>query len=331
MLRNFILEQATNPGTASAMSLAGAVTGRFSFASRFSNGDLVYYVIDDGTLKEWGVGTLQTGSPNVLQRTTVVGNSAGTTARMNFLGTVQVYCDLPAEKTPCFDHNGHVDAKNGGIYNLAAAFNANDAVNKTQLDAVAFKALPVGAVLDYAGVAVPAGYLWCAGQNVSRTTYAALFAALSTTYGAGDGSTTFTLPDLRGRLTVGRDDQGGTAANRVTAAGSGIAGTTRGAMGGDERVPAHSHGVTDPGHGHGVTDPGHAHTAPNSYNGWNGSNNDGSAGTAATRGNATTTGSGTGISINGNTTGLSVNSAGLGTGQNMPPVLVLDKIIFAGV
>lgn len=62
------------------------------------------------------------------------------------------------------------------------------------------------------------GWLLCDGSAVSRTTYATLFAAIGTAYGAGNGTTTFNVPDLRGRTLVGRDNLGGTAANRVQVA-----------------------------------------------------------------------------------------------------------------
>lgn len=116
--------------------------------------------------------------------------------------------------------------------------------------------IPTGSLMPYAGAAAPSGWLLCAGQAVSRTTYSDLFAALSTTYGPGDGSTTFNLPDLRGRAIFGRDDMGGTAANRVTNAVSGITGTLLGAVGGSQlsggtaitqaQMPVHGHtGTTD--------------------------------------------------------------------------------------
>ena len=73
-------------------------------------------------------------------------------------------------------------------------------------DAGALDALvPAGVTSMFAGSAAPAGYLLAQGQVVSRTTYAALYAVISTTYGAGDGSTTFNIPDLRGRVPVGLD------------------------------------------------------------------------------------------------------------------------------
>lgn len=103
---------------------------------------------------------------------------------------------------------------------------------------------PVGMLAPFAGASAPDGWLFCAGQAVSRSTYAALFAVVSTTYGSGDGSTTFNLPDLRGRTAVGKDNMGGSAANRVTAGISGIAGITLGAVGGNENVHQHSHANT---------------------------------------------------------------------------------------
>ena len=100
MIKNFVLETVNAPGTSTSMNLAGAATDRFSFAGAgFTNGQVLYYVMDDGAQFEWGVGTFNTGSPNTLSRTTVLGNSAGTQpSKLNFTGTTDVYCDLPAEK-----------------------------------------------------------------------------------------------------------------------------------------------------------------------------------------------------------------------------------------
>lgn len=93
---------------------------------------------------------------------------------------------------------------------------ADGAVTAAKLAAAVMALLvPSGSVMAYAGATAPANWLLCHGQLVSRTTYAALFAAIGTTYGAGDGSTTFALPDGRGRVLVGRDNMGGTAANRL--------------------------------------------------------------------------------------------------------------------
>lgn len=65
--------------------------------------------------------------------------------------------------------------------------------------------VPVGSVISYAGSSAPAGWLLCLGQAVSRTAYAELFAVIGTTYGSGDGSTTFRIPDGRGRGPMGYD------------------------------------------------------------------------------------------------------------------------------
>jgi len=110
---------------------------------------------------------------------------------------------------------------------------------------------PIGTVADYAGVTEPAGWLFCYGQAISRTTYADLFAVLSTTYGVGDGSTTFNLPDLRGRVIAGQDDMGGTSANRLTGTSGSVNGDTLGGSGGTEthtltttEMPSHSHNLS---------------------------------------------------------------------------------------
>jgi microcystin-dependent protein len=104
--------------------------------------------------------------------------------------------------------------------------------------------------MPYAGSSAPTDWLLCSGAAVSRTTYAALFAVIGTTYGSGDGSTTFNLPDLRGRAVAGVDNMGGTAANRITSGGSGITGTTLGAAGGAQtftistnEMPSHNHAM----------------------------------------------------------------------------------------
>lgn len=84
-------------------------------------------------------------------------------------------------------------------------------------DAVgALVTIPSGMLAPFAGTTAPSGWFLCYGQAVSRTTYAALFTAIGTVYGIGDGSTTFNLPDLRGRTVAGQDDMGGTAASRLT-------------------------------------------------------------------------------------------------------------------
>lgn len=95
----------------------------------------------------------------------------------------------------------------------------------------------VGTVLDFAGATPPEGFLLCYGQEVSRETYAALFGVIGVTYGEGDGSTTFNLPDLRGRVVAGKDNMGGISMDRLTNnSGAGVDGDTLGAAGGSESL-----------------------------------------------------------------------------------------------
>ncbi|HNT88669.1 MAG TPA: tail fiber protein [Candidatus Hydrogenedentes bacterium] len=182
-------------------------------------------------------------------------------------------------------------------------------------DAAAHPALhmPPGVVMPYAGAAAPAGYLLCAGQAVSRTTYAALFAVVGTTYGAGDGSTTFGLPDLRGRGPIGLDNMGGSSANRVTA-------VEADALGGAAGAETHTLSVAQmPAHNHGVNDPGHAHTyyRPRDENlcvNW---------GIGCDNGNWMDP-----IGSSTNTTGITIANAGSGQAHNnMAPYMAMNYII----
>lgn len=79
--------------------------------------------------------------------------------------------------------------------------------NLSSLQSYAQKQLPAGVVVPHGSATVPSGFLACDGAAVSRTTYAALFAAIGTAFGAGDGSTTFNVPDLRGIFVRGVGSQ----------------------------------------------------------------------------------------------------------------------------
>lgn len=98
---------------------------------------------------------------------------------------------------------------------------------------------PAGIIIPFAGTVAPQGCLFCDGSAVSRTTYAALFAVIGTTYGEGDGETTFNIPDLSGRVVIGVSNShalgttGGSETVTLTA----------------DQLPAHVHEV--PKHGHG--------------------------------------------------------------------------------
>lgn len=108
---------------------------------------------------------------------------------------------------------------------------------------------PVGTIIDFAGATAPSGWLFCDELAISRTAFAALFNVIGTTYGVGDGSTTFNKPDLRGRAAVGKDNMGGNTAGRITSAAVSIDGTVLGAAGGAQTVasaalPSHNHELT---------------------------------------------------------------------------------------
>lgn len=176
----------------------------------------------------------------------------------------------------------------------------------------------IGEEIAFFGSTLPSGVLWCAGQAVSRTTYAALFTVLATTYGVGDGSTTFNLPDLRGRTGFGRDDMNTTAASRLTNAGSGVAGTTLGAAGGDERLATHTHTATQTAHSH-TTQAG-GDTGGGLFLAG------GSGGKVAPSASVQV-----GLTSDSQTPAITVANGGTGSSANIPPALVRNVGIYAGI
>jgi microcystin-dependent protein len=106
-------------------------------------------------------------------------------------------------------------------------------------------ALPRGSMILWPTATPPSGFLALNGAAISRTTYAFLYSLFNTTYGSGDGSTTFNLPDYRNRAPVGYGSLYAIAA-------------TGGSK--DAIVISHNHSVTDPGHAHSISDSGHNHS-----------------------------------------------------------------------
>ena len=98
--------------------------------------------------------------------------------------------------------------------------------------------VPAGSVFSFATSTVPSGYLECNGAAVSRSTYASLFSSISTTWGVGDGSSTFNLPDLRGQFVRGWDNSAGVDSGRSFASSQ------------SDQNKAHNHSVNDSGHNH---------------------------------------------------------------------------------
>lgn len=202
------------------------------------------------------------------------------------------------------------------ILNVGTATQPTDAVSLAQLQ----NGTPVGAVIDYAGSNAPATWMFAYGQAISRTAYPVLFAAIGTTYGNGNGSTTFNLPDLRGRVIAGKDDMGGANAGRLSFFGA-VARAIGGVFGAASHVltigemPSHNHGGETGGAG------AHTHTVPSSGGGSFNSGSpyatgriDGSAGTINTS-----------QASNHNHT---VSSQGGGEAHaNAQPTIIMNKII----
>jgi microcystin-dependent protein len=182
--------------------------------------------------------------------------------------------------------------------------------------------VPIGSCIDFFGATAPnSSFVLAYGQAISRTAYSTLFSLCGTTYGVGDGSTTFNIPDLRGRVVAGKDDMGGSAASRLSSSYFGSAATGLGATGGAEshtltigEMPSHSHGVTDPGHTHGFT---------------NGNIN----ALVGTRSVGSTYAGGSSIvldvtGIASSTTGISINNAGNGNAHAIvQPTIIANKLI----
>lgn len=182
-------------------------------------------------------------------------------------------------------------------------------------------AIPLGGMIDYAGSTAPnSAFVLPQGQAISRTTYATLFTLISTTYGVGDGSTTFTLPDLVGRVAAMRD--GGSA--RLSSSYFGGNPANLGAVGGLEshtlttaQLASHSHANT-------LNDPTHTHTQT------------GRQATVGTSGSTLLSiqyGNGNvpaEVPIASSTTGITISNVAAGSGNahnNVQPTIILNKIL----
>lgn len=134
--------------------------------------------------------------------------------------------------------------------------------------------VPTGGLVLYGAAAAPSGYLLCNGALISRSTYSALFTAIGTTYGAGDGSTTFGLPDLRGRFPLGLAASG--TGNTLGGTGGAIDHTHTGPSHTHSTTvtaAAHTHTVTAAAHTHQMTVAAHSHTVTVPRNSWGGLQN----------------------------------------------------------
>jgi microcystin-dependent protein len=176
--------------------------------------------------------------------------------------------------------------------------------------------VPLASGMDYWGSTAPnSSFAFANGDPISRTTYAALFAIMGTTYGVGNGSTTFNLPDKRGRVSAMKETSAALLTTTYFVGDS----TSLGVKGGAEshtlttaQLATHSHGVTDPGHSHSLNN------ATNILDNVSGNQFQGSNFLGNPRA----------ITANSNTTGISINNTGSGNPHNnVQPTIICNYII----
>lgn len=174
----------------------------------------------------WGVGKAGFKEGDVL-----TGDPATSLSADWFNNVQEELCAVIEGATLTLDANNRTQVRAA----IAAMISTAVAGFQAQIDSLAStNVVPAGAVAHFARNTAPTGWLAADGATVSRTTYATLFAAIGTTFGAGDGSTTFKLPDLRGEFVRGWDNGRGVDSGR-----------NFGTFQADE-LKSHSHSVTLP-------------------------------------------------------------------------------------
>ncbi len=198
-------------------------------------------------------GITVTGDSSITGTTTITGNATVSGSLTQGGNRVLTVADAGAGKALDADlldgqHGAYYLARTNGtgtqpISTVAGLQAAIDAIH----NALAINT-PTGSITTWSTATAPSGFLICNGSAVSRTTYAALFAVIGTAYGAGNGTSTFNIPDLRGVFVRGLDN------GRGLDSGRGLGSYQ------DSDNKSHSHGVNDPGHVHGGVQNGQSST-----------------------------------------------------------------------
>lgn len=208
--------------------------------------------------------TAPAGNPRIdlitVDSTGTIGITAGTEAASPVAPTYPVgkliVCEIyhRVGETKILDYD---DSTNGYIYKDSRAGISILYLNDPSM--INFSLVPVAMITPYAGSSAPTGWLLCDGSAVSRSTYSALFTIIATTYGAGDASTTFNVPDLRGRVPqgVGTGTGGGSSGTGAPTGGSALTAVPLAGWKGEEthvltvgELASHTHAV--PGNGGGA-------------------------------------------------------------------------------